>query len=165
MEEDFVTLFAKGATKSQAKPVKQMSTTSAKQECVKLLDSKRSQAIGILMSSQRLDSQLVREALLEFDNQLLNYETLNSIYLMRPQEDELRTILDYTKSGNPDLLDRPELFLVNRIFNLCQIELFNQFDFVSIARTLSHSGIRGTNLLSRLPEQISRIDRERRVSA
>ena len=43
-----------------------------KPECVKLLDSKRSQALGILISSKRLDAHIVRDALLNFDKYLLS---------------------------------------------------------------------------------------------
>jgi hypothetical protein len=108
-------LFAKGAaTKNQAKKTKKLSTSSSKQELVKLLDSKRSQSIGILMTSQRLDSQLIKDALINFDNEIFSYETLSAIFAIRPQEDELRCITDYLKAANnnEDLLDKPELFLL-----------------------------------------------------
>lgn len=64
------------------------------------------------MTSQRLDSHTIREALIGFDNHLLSYETLNSIYAIRPQEDELRTLQEYIKNNSEDLLDKPELFLL-----------------------------------------------------
>jgi hypothetical protein len=64
--EDFVSLFAKVVIKT-----KQNAAAPTKVDCVKLLDAKRSQSIGILMTSQRLDSQLIRDALLGFDNQLI----------------------------------------------------------------------------------------------
>lgn len=44
------------------------------------------------MSSKHLDGQIVRDAIISFDNQLLNYETLNSVYDIRPQDDELKLI-------------------------------------------------------------------------
>ena len=95
IEEDFEDLFAKTTTTQATNKVSKKpneAKKSVKQECVKLLDSKRSQQIGILMSSQHLDSQIVRDTLLGFDSQVLSYETLNSIYAIRPQEDELRAI-------------------------------------------------------------------------
>jgi len=60
-----------------------------------------------------LDSNFIRDALIEFNNEMLSYETLNSIYAIRPQEDEIRTIQEYLKTtnNNDDLLDKPELFL------------------------------------------------------
>lgn len=70
-------MFAKVIIKSKSNSSKSGSksgaTNLAKIECVKLLDSKRSQSIGILMTSQRLDSQIIRDALLGFDNELLRY--------------------------------------------------------------------------------------------
>lgn len=73
-----MTMFAKVIIKSKPNSSKSGSksgaTNQAKIECVKLLDSKRSQSIGILMTSQRLDSQTIRDALLGFDNELLRYK-------------------------------------------------------------------------------------------
>ena len=74
-------------------------TTQKKKEHVKLLESKRSQAVGILISSQHLDSQLISDALINFDSQMLNYETLNHVYGIRPQEDDLNVINNYLKSN------------------------------------------------------------------
>ena len=116
IEDEFFNLFAKGTTKSPSKLTKQSSSVGAK-ECVKLLDANRSQASAILMTSQRLDSHLIRHALIGFDNQTLSYETLSSIYAIRPHEEELRTINDYIKTLAPttnyeDVLDKPELFLL-----------------------------------------------------
>jgi hypothetical protein len=122
IEPDFENLFSKvpiknsktgaGAGSKAAKAV----TATPKQESVKILDSKRSQAIGILISSKRLDACVIRDAVMGFDNQLLSIETLNSIYAIRPQDDEIRAIQDYIKSAaenfNEELLDKPELFLL-----------------------------------------------------
>lgn len=77
--EDFVNMFAKvvikskqsSASKNSSSSKSGASNASARIECVKLLDSKRSQSIGILISSQRLDAQIIRDALLGFDNQLI----------------------------------------------------------------------------------------------
>jgi formin 2 len=43
---------------------------------------------------------------------LLSYETLSSIYNLRPQEDELRLIQEFLRTSSEDLLDKPELFLL-----------------------------------------------------
>jgi formin 2 len=67
------------------------------------------------MNSKHLDSQIVRDTLIGFDSQILNDETLNSIYSIRPQDDEIRSIQDYLKSPNnsgEELLDKPEFFLL-----------------------------------------------------
>ena len=116
IEDDFFSLFAKGASKSPVKFSKQQVATANTKECVKLLEAKRSQAIGILMSSKRLDSSLVKDVLMEFNNQILNYETLNEIYMQKPSEEELRIISEYVKNLAPEdaleeSMDKPELFL------------------------------------------------------
>ena len=143
--DDFVSLFAKVVAKS--KPSSGKSTTksalnTSKVECVKLLDSKRSQSIGILMTSQRLDSATIREALLGFDNQLLSYETLSSIYAIRPQEDELRTIQDYLRSGGEECaLDKPELFLLE----LSRIPAFDERIYCLVYQNKFNEAIAGVD--------------------
>jgi hypothetical protein len=127
IEDDFSTLFSKVNTKvAKSKITKEVTTKSSKQEFVKLLDSKRSQAIGILMSSKHLEATSIRKALLDFDITLLNFEILNSIYDIRPQDDELRMINDYLKSENSenrlDKLDKPETFL----YELSKIPSFEE---------------------------------------
>jgi ElaB/YqjD/DUF883 family membrane-anchored ribosome-binding protein len=134
-----VNLFAKGASKTIVKPAKQAST-STKQELVKLIDSKRSQAIGILMSSKHLDAQLVRDTMIGFDNQLLNHETLNAIYIIRPNEEEIRVIQDYLKStpgSNEELLDKPELF----ILELSRIPAFEERIYCLVYQNKFHESI------------------------
>lgn len=83
--EDFESMFAKVVIKSKQSSATAKNSNSAKNgaangaakvECVKLLDSKRSQSIGILISSQRLDAQIIRDALLGFDNELLRSELI-----------------------------------------------------------------------------------------
>jgi formin 2 len=67
------------------------------------------------MTSKKIDSHIIRDVLINFDNQLLSYETLNSLYALRPQEDELKMIIDYVKNGtsnSEELLDKPETFLL-----------------------------------------------------
>lgn len=86
--DDFVSMFAKVVIKSKVNNASKSSGSKSgaanqagKIECVKLLDSKRSQSIGILMTSQRLDSQIIRDALLGFDNELIRYLYIYSSYV------------------------------------------------------------------------------------
>jgi hypothetical protein len=121
--DEFASLFSKqqmaskaASSKAKGKAKSSNNKSPSKLESVKLLESKRSQSIGILISSQRLDSQLIRDALINFDNKILNFETLNSIYAIRPLEDEIRCIQDYLKSSSSttaeENLDKPEIFLL-----------------------------------------------------
>ncbi len=72
-----------------------MFASATKVEAVKLLEAKRSQQLGIIMSSKHLDYQIVRESLIGFDTEVLSFETLNAIYAIRPTDDELKTIEVY----------------------------------------------------------------------
>jgi len=59
---------------------------------VKILDAKRSQQLGIIMSSKRLDYHKVHEAIFQFDTELFSSETMNAIYTIRPTVDEITAI-------------------------------------------------------------------------
>ena len=63
-----------------------------KVESIKLIEAKRSQQLGIIMSSKHLDTQVVRDSLIGFDSNVLNFETLSSVYETRPTDDELKVI-------------------------------------------------------------------------
>lgn len=139
--EEFVKLFSKPSLKSDKKNEKKLSRQnsilSLRPEPVKLLDSKRSQAIGILMTSQRLDAGLISEALIGFDNEIISYETLNSIYILRPQEDELRTIQDFLKTNPDEPLDKPEMF----ILELSRIPAFEERIYCLVYRNKFYESI------------------------
>jgi hypothetical protein len=111
INNEFVELFAKTlvTTKANAK-VKQTNHTK---ELAKLLESKRAQSVGIFINSQRLANvHTIRDALINFNSKTLDYETLNSIYSIRPQDDEIKMIQDYLKTNNEETLDKPEIFLL-----------------------------------------------------
>lgn len=105
-----MSLFAKNTSSSKAN--KLLKQNSHSRELAKLLEAKRAQAIGIFINSQRIDVNLIKDALLGFNNKILEYETLNSIFSIRPQEEEIKMINDYIKLNNEDTLDKPEFFLL-----------------------------------------------------
>lgn len=140
IEDDFNVMFAKiEAKKTEAK--KEVKKKSNKQECVKLLEAKRAQQLGIIMSSKHLDIQVVRDSLIDLSSDVLNYETLNAIYSVRPTEDEIKQIEDYVKleTGNEDLLDKPEAFLLE----LSRIPFFEQRLYCIIYQNKFHEIITG----------------------
>ncbi|CAG14197.1 unnamed protein product, partial [Tetraodon nigroviridis] len=49
-------------------------------QVVKLLNNKRSQAVGILMSSLHLDMKDIQHAILNLDNTIVDLETLQALY-------------------------------------------------------------------------------------
>ncbi|MGH0164359.1 UNVERIFIED_CONTAM: hypothetical protein FKN15_053906 [Acipenser sinensis] len=91
---------------------------------VKLLDGKRSQAVGILISSLHLDMKDIQQAVLTVDNSVVDLETIEALYENRAQSDELDKIKKHYETSKEDevkLLDKPEQFL----YELSQIPDFS----------------------------------------
>nr|XP_023863474.1 formin-2-like [Salvelinus alpinus] len=123
--DEFVELFSKSAMKEKKKPISDTITKSKAKPVVKLLNTKRSQNVGILMSSIHLDMKDIQSAILNMDNTVVDLETLQSLYSNRAQQDEMEKIEKHIKSskGKNDAkpLDKPEQFL----FQLSQIPNFS----------------------------------------
>ncbi|XP_060142248.1 formin-2 isoform X2 [Globicephala melas] len=89
--------------------------SDAAQQVVKLLSNKRSQAVGILMSSLHLDMKDIQHAVVNLDNSVVDLETLQALYENRAQSDELEKIEKHGRSSkdkeNAKSLDKPEQFL------------------------------------------------------
>ncbi|XP_034564480.1 LOW QUALITY PROTEIN: formin-2 [Notolabrus celidotus] len=113
--EEFVELFSKTAVKVKKQPLSDTITKSKAKQVVKLLNNKRSQAVGILMSSLHLDMKDIQHAILNLDNTVVDLETLQALYENRAQQDELDKIEKHIKSSkdkeNAKPLDKPEQFL------------------------------------------------------
>nr|KAF6279779.1 formin 2 [Myotis myotis] len=112
---EFEELFSKTAVKERKKPISDtISKTKAKQ-VVKLLSNKRSQAVGILMSSLHLDMKDIQHAVVNLDNSVVDLETLQALYENRAQSDELEKIEKHGRSSkdkeSAKSLDKPEQFL------------------------------------------------------
>lgn len=77
-----------------------------------VLDNKRSQMVGILISSRHLDVQEVESAVYNLDTSVIDLETLQKIFELRATEDELAT-MRLTLEQQPDaIMDKPENFLL-----------------------------------------------------
>nr|XP_023405081.1 formin-2 [Loxodonta africana] len=103
-------------TESQPAVLEPPETCSdAAQQVVKLLSNKRSQAVGILMSSLHLDMKDIQHAVVNLDNSVVDLETLQALYENRAQSDELEKIEKHGRSSkdkeNTKSLDKPEQFL------------------------------------------------------
>ncbi|KAL0964731.1 hypothetical protein UPYG_G00328150 [Umbra pygmaea] len=122
---EFVELFSKTAVKEKKKPLSDTITKSKAKQVVKLLNHKRSQAVGILMSSLHLDMKDIQHAILNLDNTIVDLETLQALYENRAQQEEMEKIDKHIKSSkdkdNAKPLDKPEQFL----FQLHQIPNFS----------------------------------------
>ncbi|XP_053093449.1 formin-2 [Pangasianodon hypophthalmus] len=114
--EDFVELFAKSAVKEKKKPISDTISKSKTKQVVKVLSNKRSQAVGILMSSLHLDMKDIQHAILNMDNTVVDLETLQALYENRAQREEMDQIKRHIKSSvekeNAKPLDKPEQFLL-----------------------------------------------------
>ncbi|KAM6956584.1 uncharacterized protein fmn2a [Aplochiton taeniatus] len=122
---DFMELFSKGAVKEKKKPISDTISKSKAKQVLKLLNNKRSQAVGILMSSIHLDMRDIQNAILDMDNTVVDLETLQALYENRAQDDEMEKIQKHIKASTDKTdakpLDKPEQFL----YQLSQIPNFS----------------------------------------
>lgn len=128
---EFEDLFSKTTVQTKKKPLADAYEKKAKaRKIIKLLDGKRSTAVGILISSLHLEMKDIQHAVLTVDNSLVDLETIEALYENRAQPDELEKINRHYETAEEDqlkLLDRPEQFL----YELSQIP-----DFAGRARCL-----------------------------
>ncbi|XP_028253678.1 formin [Parambassis ranga] len=128
---EFEDLFAKTTTQAKRKPLSEAYEKKAKaRKIIKLLDGKRSQAVGILISSLHLEMKDIQQAVLTVDHSVVDLETIEALYENRAQPEELERIKrHYETSAEEDikLLDKPEQFL----YELSQIP-----DFAGRARCI-----------------------------
>ncbi|XP_055957484.1 formin-2 isoform X1 [Patella vulgata] len=108
--DEFDSMFCKLPIERKTKT----STTKKKaktKEVAKVIDAKRSQSVGIFLSSLRLEMVDIENAILNLDTSVIEQEKLKSIYDMRGTEEEIKMITKYL-SKNPDVqLDKPDQFL------------------------------------------------------
>ncbi|XP_031656575.1 formin-like [Oncorhynchus kisutch] len=121
---EFEDLFSKTTIQTKRKPLAEAYEKKAKaKKIMKLLDGKRSQAVGILISSLHLAMKDIQEAVLNVDNSVVDVETIQALYENRAQPDELQRIKKHYQTSEEEqvkLLDKPEQFL----FELSQIPDF-----------------------------------------
>ncbi|XP_043553925.1 formin-1 isoform X3 [Chiloscyllium plagiosum] len=139
--EEFEELFSKLAVKEVKKPLSDSyQKTNKTKKIVKLLDGKRSQAVGIFISSLHLEMKDIQQAILYLDNTVVDLETLQALYDNRAQEDELTVIHKYYEKSKEEeikLLDKPEQFL----YELSQIPNFAERTHCIIFQSVFMEGI------------------------
>ncbi|KAF5269711.1 hypothetical protein FQA39_LY08634 [Lamprigera yunnana] len=115
---EFTDLFARQViTRTTTKKKVQ---TKTRIEPVKMLDSKRSQNVGILAQSLHVDFSEIENAIYTFDTSVVSLEALQQIYEARATPEELLQIRQHLES-KPDIpLDKPEQFL----YDLSEISNF-----------------------------------------
>ncbi|CAG10675.1 unnamed protein product, partial [Tetraodon nigroviridis] len=78
---EFEDLFSKATLQPKKKPLSDTYEKKAKaKKIVKLLDGKRSQAVGILISSLHLEMKDIQHAVLTMDNSVVDLETIEALY-------------------------------------------------------------------------------------
>ncbi|XP_068577786.1 formin-like [Cebidichthys violaceus] len=128
---EFEDLFSKATLQTKKKPLSDTYEKKAKtKKIIKLLDSKRSQAVAILISSLHLEMKDIQQAVLTVDNSVVDLETIEALYENRATSDEIAKITKHyedSKEEEVKLLDKPEQFL----YELSQIP-----DFASRAQCI-----------------------------
>uniref|UniRef100_A0AAY5F6D3 FH2 domain-containing protein n=1 Tax=Electrophorus electricus TaxID=8005 RepID=A0AAY5F6D3_ELEEL len=113
--KEFEELFSKASLQPKKKPLSDTYEKKAKaKKLIKLLDGKRSQAVGILISSLHLEMKDIQQAVLAVDSSVVDLETIEALYENRAQSDELGRIRKHYETSKDDevkLLDKPEQFL------------------------------------------------------
>ncbi|CAG5866317.1 unnamed protein product [Menidia menidia] len=121
---EFEDLFSKATLQQKKKPLSDTYEKKAKtKKIIKLLDGKRSQAVGILISSLHLEMKDIQQAVLTVDHSVVDLETIEALYENRATSDEMDRIRKHYQTSKEDevkLLDKPEQFL----YELSQIPDF-----------------------------------------
>ncbi|XP_040189397.1 formin-1 isoform X4 [Rana temporaria] len=139
--KEFEELFCKANVQQKKKPLSEAYEKKTKaKKIVKLLDAKRSQAVGILISSLHLDMKDIQQAILNVDDSVVDLETLEALYENRAQKEELQTISKHYETSTAEdvkLLDKPEQFL----YELSQIPNFTERSKCIIFQSVFAEGI------------------------
>ncbi|NXI54607.1 FMN protein, partial [Chloroceryle aenea] len=138
---EFEYLFSKDTTQEKRKPLSETYEKKTKaKKIIKLLDGKRSQTVGILISSLHLEMKDIQQAILCVDDSIVDLETLEALYENRAQKDELEKIKQYYQTSKEEelkLLDKPEQFL----YELSQIPNFTERAQCIIFQSVFSEGI------------------------
>ncbi|KYB25505.1 cappuccino [Tribolium castaneum] len=138
---EFVDLFSRQVV--TRKPTVKKQEQKAKAEAVKLLDSKRSQNVGILAQSLHVDFQEIENAIYNFDTSIVSLEALQQIYEVRATAEELELIKNHLSTKPNIPLDKPEQFLheLSEISNFADriACLMFQVEFDDSINTIGHT--------------------------
>ncbi|XP_060554062.1 uncharacterized protein LOC132715098 isoform X2 [Ruditapes philippinarum] len=101
-------------SKRHVEPSRRFSPNKPKnkaKQVAKVIAPKRSQVIGILLSSLRFEMSEIEHAIVTFDTSQLPEEKLRQIYEIRGDNDELKKIKEHLKKHPDTPLDKPDQFL------------------------------------------------------
>ncbi|XP_045485384.1 formin-like protein 6 isoform X2 [Pieris rapae] len=106
--DEFMDLFSRQVVKA---PVKKKVEVKTKIQPVKILDSRRSQNVGIFVQSSHLEFSEIENAIYNFDTSVVSLEVLQQMYELRATSEELEMIKEHLKNKPEIPLDKPEAFL------------------------------------------------------
>ncbi|KAL6106001.1 fmn1 [Pungitius sinensis] len=155
--DEFEDLFSKATLQTKKKPLSDTFEKKAKtKKIIKLLDSKRSQAVAILISSLHLEMKDIQQAVLTVDNSVVDLETIEALYENRATSEEMVKITKHYEDSTEEevkLLDKPEQFL----YELSQIP-----DFAGRAHCIIFQSVFLDNISSvrRKVEIVSNVSKE-----
>lgn len=121
--EEFDSLFSRPEVKPKAKKEDKKSADAApKMTVAKVLDSKRSQNVGIFIKSKHLEIHELENCIYNFDNSVIDFETLGQVKANQGTSDEIMMIKGAMEANAEVPLDEPEQFLLE----LSGISNFNE---------------------------------------
>lgn len=111
--DEFTELFSRQGVVPRV--LKETTTMPKKIKAIKILDSKRSQNVGIFVRSIHVDFAEIEHAIYHCDTSVVSQETLQNIIKIRATNEELSMIKEAIASDNSEVsppLDAPEHFLL-----------------------------------------------------
>lgn len=115
--DEFTELFSREAIIPKVVPKVK---TEVRMKTMKVLDSKRSQNVGIITRSSHVDFFEIEHAIYHVDTSVVSLETLQQIINIKATNEELELIKEAAQGDIP--LDYPEQFLLK----ISQISMFNE---------------------------------------
>ncbi|XP_018413214.1 PREDICTED: formin-2 [Nanorana parkeri] len=153
-------LFSKTAIKEKKKPISDTITKTKSKQVVKLLNNKRSQAVGILMSSLHLDMKDIQNAILKMDYSVVDLETLQALFENRAVSEEQEKIEKHIKASknkeHSKPLDKPEQFL----YELTTIPNFSERVFCILLQSTISENISAIHRKLELLQKVCKILKE-----
>uniref|UniRef100_A0A8D9AFP6 Protein cappuccino n=1 Tax=Cacopsylla melanoneura TaxID=428564 RepID=A0A8D9AFP6_9HEMI len=111
--DEFTELFSRQVTAQRPVTRKRQQRTSKVQNVARLIDSKRSQNVGILAQSLHIEFCEIEAAIFNMDTSVVSLETLQQIYDVRATDEEVAIIRAHLASNSDLQLDKPEQFLAD----------------------------------------------------
>lgn len=108
--DEFTELFSRQGVVPRV--LKETTTMPKKIKAIKILDSKRSQNVGIFVRSIHVDFAEIEHAIYHCDTSIVSQETLQSIMAIRATNEELLMIKEAISGNESPPLDAPEHFLL-----------------------------------------------------